>query len=141
MVEAAKAVVRSYFEVVNAGDVALLDRIVADDYLQHALGAVPGRETVKRHLAMYRAAFPDLRVGVEDVLGEEDRVVARTVTEGTHTGSFMGHAPTLRRFRADGLDMFRVRDGKLVEHWGVFDTLGMLIQLGLYRPLPPRAGT
>jgi len=140
MVEAVKAVVRTYFDAVNAGDEAALDAVVAEDYLQHAPGATPGRATIKRHLALYRAGFPDLRVGIEDILAEGDRVVARTMTEGTHTGPFLGHPPTRRRFRADGLDIFRLRDGKLVEHWAVFDTLGMLIQLGLYRPSAPKAG-
>jgi steroid delta-isomerase-like uncharacterized protein len=140
MVEAVKAVVRTYFEAVNSGDEAALDAVLAEDYLQHAPPAAPGREAVKRHLAMYRSGFADLRVAVEDVLSEGDRVVARTTTEGTHTGPFLGHPPTFRRFRAEGLDIFRLRDGKLVEHWGVFDTLGMLIQIGLYRPSAPKAG-
>jgi steroid delta-isomerase-like uncharacterized protein len=140
MDEAVKTVVRRYFEAVNGGDEAALDALVADEYVQHIPGAAPGRETVKRHLAMYRSAFPDIRCQVEALLSEGESVVARTVTEGTHTGEFMGHRPTGRRFRAGGLDMFRVREGRLVEHWGLFDTLGMLLQLGLYRPVPPEAG-
>jgi predicted ester cyclase len=67
-------------------------------------------------------------------------VVARTLTEGTHTGPFMGHPPSGRRFQAAGIDVFRVAGGQLAEHWSVFDTLGMLMQLGLYRPLPPEGG-
>jgi steroid delta-isomerase-like uncharacterized protein len=140
MDEAVKTVVRRYFEAVNGGDEAALDALVADGYVQHSPGAAPGRETVKRHLAMFRSGFPDIRCQVEALLSEGDDVVARTVTEGTHTGEFMGHPPTGRRFRAGGVDIFRVREGRLVEHWGVFDTLGMLLQLGLYRPVPPGAG-
>jgi len=140
MVEAVKAVVRTYFEAVNAGDHAALDALLAEDHLQHGRPAAPGRESIKRHLAMYRSGFPDLRVTIEDILAEGDRVVARTTTEGTHAGPFLGHPPTFRRFRAEGLDIFRLGQGKLLEHWGVFDTLGMLIQLGLYRPLAAKAG-
>jgi predicted ester cyclase len=113
---------------------------VAADYVQHIPGAAPGRETMKRHLATVRSGFPDIRVHLEALLSEGDDVVARTVTEGTHTGEFMGHPATGRRFKAAGLDMFRVREGRLAEHWGLFDTLGMLLQLGLYRPVPPDAG-
>ena len=65
--------------------------------------------------------------------------MARSITLGTHTGAFMGHPPTGRRFHAGGIDVFRIAEGKLVERWGQFDTLGMLQQLGLYRPVPPGA--
>ena len=135
-----KTVVRRYFDAVNGGDEAALDAVVADDYVQHIPGTAPGRETVKRHLAMFRSGFPDIRCQVEALIAEGDDVVARTVTEGTHTGEFMGHAPTGRRFRAGGVDVFRVREGRLVEHWGLFDTLGMLLQLGLFRPMTPESG-
>lgn len=140
MDEGGKAVVRRYFAAVNGGDEAALDALVADDYVEHVPGAGGGRESVKRHLAMFRSGFPDIRFNVEALLGEGDDVVARTVTEGTHSGEFMGHPPTGRPFRANGIEMFRVRDGRVAEHWGVFDTLGMLWQLGLYRPVSREAG-
>jgi steroid delta-isomerase-like uncharacterized protein len=140
MDEAVKTVVRRYFEAINDGDDAALEALLADEYVQHLPGTTAGRETVKQHLAMFRSGFPDIRCRVEALLSEGDNVVARTVTEGTHTGEFMGHAPTGRCFRAGGLDVFRVTEGRLVEHWGLFDTLGMLLQLGLYRPVPPQTG-
>ena len=140
MDEPVKTVVRRYFEAINGGDEVTLDALVAADYVQHIPGAAPGRETMKRHLATVRSGFPDIRVHLEALLSEGNDVVARTVTEGTHTGEFMGHPATGRRFKAAGLDMFRVREGRLAEHWGLFDTLGMLLQLGLYRPVPPDAG-
>jgi predicted ester cyclase len=89
---------------------------------------------------MFRSGFPDIRFHLEALVSEGDMVVARTVTEGTHTGEFMGHPATGRSFRTIGIEMFRVREGKLAEQWGVFDTLGMLLQLGLYRPSPRETG-
>lgn len=132
--EAPKRVVRAYFEAIERGDEAALDTLLAPDYVQHVEGIPPGAEMVKRLLASFRAAFPDIHYGLEALLADGDLVVARTATEGTHRGVFMGHAPTGRRFRAGGIDIFRVRDGRLAERWGEFDTLGMLRQLGLYRP-------
>jgi len=140
MDEIVQTLVRRYFDAVNAGDEAGLDAVLANDYIQYVPGGPHRREAVKRQLATYRSGFPDLRVHVEAWLGEGGSGAVRTVTEGTHTGEFMGHAPTGRRFRVGGMDLFHTRQGRLAEHWGVFDTLGMLIQLGLYRPVPPRVG-
>src|SRR5262245_51099352 len=122
MDDTVRTLVQSYFDAVNRGDEAGLDAVLADDYVQHVPGGPRRREAVKRQLVAYRSGFPDLRVHVEAVLGEHDRVAVRTVTEGTHTGEFMGHPPTGRRFRAEGIDLFHTRQGRLAEHWGVFDT-------------------
>ncbi len=133
----AREVVRRYYAALESGDDAALDALVDEGYVRHMPGVPPGRAVVRQHLEAFRAGFPDLRFRVEALIAEGDLVSARTTTEGTHTGPFMGHPPTGRRFRAGGIDIFRVEEGRLQEHWGQFDTLAMLQQLGLYRPVPP----
>ena len=81
---------------------------------------------------MYCAAFPDLRMHAEDVLASGDKVVARTRATGTHQGEFMGMAPTGKTIDVQLIDIIRFGDDGLArEHWGVFDALKMLQQLGV----------
>jgi len=126
-----KLLVLRYFDAINSGNYDRLDEIIADDYLQHYLGVPPGREMAKRLLKAFRAAFPDVRFFVDQEIVEGDKVVARSTTHGTHRGEYLGHPPTNRSFRVTGIDIFRVAQGQLVEHWAEFDTLGMLTQLAL----------
>jgi steroid delta-isomerase-like uncharacterized protein len=135
-----KAVVRRFFdEVVNGGDLDGADEPVTGGYVEHQrLPGAEGRQGIavaKAFLAMMRGAFPDYRFEVEDVIAEGDRVVARVTVSGTHRGELMGLAPTGKRVRTSGIEVFRLEDGKLAEHWATFDALGMLRQLGMV-PVP-----
>jgi steroid delta-isomerase-like uncharacterized protein len=86
-------------------------------------------ETFKETFAEAREAFPDLSVAVEGLMAEEDRVAVRVVTRGTHRGEFQGIAPTGKRVEVRAMDMFRISNGKLVEHWGhAEDSTGFLHQ-------------
>ena len=76
-------------------------------------------------------AFPDIQMNVEDMIAEADKVVARVSVSGTHQGEFMGIDPTGNRVAITGIDILRIADGKIVEHWGNFDDLGMMQQLGV----------
>jgi len=80
------------------------------------------------------AAFPDLRVTVDDLLAEADKVAAHITMKGTHKGEFMGIAPTGRQVEMRISDIVRIAGGKAVERWGVEDSLGMLTQLGVVTP-------
>jgi predicted ester cyclase len=82
-------------------------------------------------VAMFRAAFPDLRCDVEDTLAEGDKVVIRSTMRGTHQGEFMGIPPTDKQFTASVIDIIRFDNGQAVEHWGNSDDLGMMQQLGV----------
>ncbi len=68
-----------------------------------------------------REGFPDLTIAVEDVMAEGDKVTARVTMRGTHSGEFQGIAPTGKRVEVKAIDMFRIEDGKIVEHWGHAD--------------------
>ena len=118
-----KAVVRRLVgEVLNGGNLDTIDQLYAPDLAAEA----------RAWIAPFLASFPDTRMEIIDLVAEGDRVAARFVCSGTHTGEWLGHAPTGRCFeRIDEAGFYRVREGRIVESWGVEDTLRRLEQLGL----------
>jgi predicted ester cyclase len=80
---------------------------------------------------MMRAGFPDWRSDVHVLVAEGDLVVEHFTASGTHRGEILGAAPTNRKVTVPGINIFRVRHGKIVERWGILDVLGFLTQLGL----------
>jgi predicted ester cyclase len=111
----------------------VIDEIVADDFVSHNAppGLPPGREGVRVWASAFRAAFPDLWSKVEDVIVEGDRVVERFSGGGTHQGELFGIPPTGKQMRTTGINVLRVADGRVVEHWGNSDDLGVMRQLGV----------
>jgi steroid delta-isomerase-like uncharacterized protein len=134
-----KQVVRRYLErTLNDGDLSAIEDVVAEDAVVHlptALEAERGREPLKRFVRELRTGFPDLRIAVELIFGERDRVVVRWVsTQMTHSGPYQGIPPTGRSARITAIDIFRVADGKVQEIWFNLDGLGPLQHLGLVPP-------
>ncbi len=132
-IEENKAIVRRFEEVFNEKRVDRADEFVAQDYIDHAAlpGQAPGLEGAKQKWAMFIAATPDMRVLIEDMVAEGDKVVARWTYEGTHHGELLGIPPTGKRFRTSGISIYRLAKGKVAEVWEEFDRLGMLQQLGV----------
>jgi steroid delta-isomerase-like uncharacterized protein len=97
-----------------------------------------GPEGVKGVVAMFRSAMPDLRVVVEDMIAEDDKVAVRYTLEGTHEGELFGVPPTGQRLSIKSIAVERVSDGKIREHWRVTDSLDMMQQLGVI-PAPEHA--
>jgi predicted ester cyclase len=95
-------------------------------------------EAWTRFLATFVTGFPDLRLTVEDAVGEGDLVAQRVRFEGTHTGEFQGLPPTNRRLSFSGLELNRFVDGRVAEHWFQLDALSLLQQLGLVVVPGPR---
>ena len=91
-------------------------------------------EVLKRTASMYRGAFPDVRVTVDDVIAADDKVVLRWHSEGTHRGELAGLAPTGARGSVTGISIDRWKDGKVVEAWAEWDNLGLARQLGAAPP-------
>jgi steroid delta-isomerase-like uncharacterized protein len=89
-----------------------------------------GPEGIKRLVAMFRAAFPDLKISAEDMIADGDKVAVRSVMRGTHKGEFMGVPATGKRVEVSGIDIVRFEGGKAVEHWGITDNMSMMQQLG-----------
>jgi steroid delta-isomerase-like uncharacterized protein len=98
-------------------------------------GPVPDPERVEQGAVAMAEAFPDLRTAEADSVKEGDRVAFRWLLSGTHHGEFMGLAATGRRVEVMGMDIVRVANGKIVEHWSEFDAMGLLRQIGVIPPL------
>lgn len=120
-------------DVVNARALDALDLYVASDYVDHATlrGLPPTRDGLRDSLAAVFAAFPDYRYDVESWVAEGDMVVARGIGSGTMRGGFLGMPPTGRDYRVLEVHICRMRDGQMVEHWGLQDVQSQMAQLGL----------
>ena len=124
---------RYYADVLNGGEVDLLDEIAVEDYVEHdpLPGQGNGRTDFKQRVETLRSAFAPISFTVEDVIAEGDRVVVRWRSSGKHSGEFLGIPPTDREYTINGIDIHACRDGRLAEHWHVVDQLAQLQQLGL----------
>ena len=140
-----KAVVlRQEEEIFTRGNLDAADEIYAPGYVGHDPSNpedVRGPEGAKQAAADYRRAFPDLRVTVEDLIAEGDKVVACLRFRGTHLGELEGIAPTGRRVDCTGIVVSRMEGGKIAEDWANFDDLGLMRQLGAIPPPPGQAGS
>ena len=138
-VEENKAVVRRWFEeLFNAGNLEVADEIIAADHVNHdpTLPDIPsGPEGQKQVVNLYRGAFTNAHISVEDQLAEGDRVVTRWTGSGTHQGEFMGVAPSGNQVTVTGISINRVSGGKIAESWTNYDALGMMQQIGAI-PVP-----
>ena len=139
--EESKAAMRRYFGVFEQGNIDLFDELLAPDYVNHS-PATPdlptGPEGVKGVVAMFRSGIPDLRVVVEDMIAEGDKVATRYTLEGTHEGELFGVPPTGQLLSIKNISVERVSDGKIREHWRITDSLDMMQQLGVI-PVPEHA--
>ena len=111
----------------------VVDEIVDENFVSHSTppGLPPGREGVRIWSTIFRNAFPDMRATADDVIVEDDKVVERFTASGTFKGEFMGIPPTGKSGSTTGINIFRVANGKIVEHWGNSDDLGMMQRLGV----------
>jgi predicted ester cyclase len=131
--EANKALVRRYRAVHNTNKLDALDGIVAKDIISHNSlpGLPPGLEGGKMAHFAFLEAFPDIQTTTDDLIAEGDKVVERYTARGTNTGSFMGAPPTGRKIEIGSMSIYRIADGKIVEHWGENDVIGTMAQLGM----------
>ena len=120
-------------EAFNKGNLGIIDEMVTADYVDHSLPPqLPGcRDGLRQFAAMYRAAFPDIHYHVEDEVAEGEMVVQRAMVHGTMKGDFLGMPATGKQASWSEIHIGRFVDGKLAEHWGNTDQVGMLQQLGL----------
>lgn len=127
-----KSIVRQLVAAINNSDEATFLALLTPDVIDHyALpGLPPGREGWNLNRKILRAAFPDACWQEEDLFAEGDRVVGRFTLRGTHQGEFMGIPPTGKPITVSNIHILRLVDGKIVEHWGHGDDMGMMQQLG-----------
>ena len=138
-----KALARRFLEeAFNEGNLGVADEIFASDYVLHD-PAVPdeirGPEGIKGFVQMYRSAYPDTHITVEDQIAEGDEVATRWTGRGTHQGELMGIPPSGNRVEVPGITISRISGGKIAEDWTNYDTLGMMQQIGAV-PEPGQQG-
>ena len=141
--EGNKTLVRRFFEeIINAKQLSVVDELFAADHQYHDPSSPmigPGPEGQKQLIGTYLAAYPDLHHTVEDQIAEGDKVVTRWTATGTQQGELPGLPATGKSAKVMGIWVHRLAGGKIVESWNVWDTLGMLQQLGAI-PSPGQPG-
>ena len=128
-----KTIYRQFIqEVFNKGRLDLIDKLLSESYVYHDAppGTPNGREGIKQIVPMFRKAFPDLEITIDDQVAEGDKVSSRTTMRGTHKGEIFGIPPTGKSVAMTGMTMVRVSDGHLVESWVKNDVMGLMNQLG-----------
>ncbi|HMD84569.1 MAG TPA: ester cyclase [Terriglobia bacterium] len=131
-----KAIYRRLIEEVwNRGNLAVADELLAPDATAPSAPQLPlGPEGLKAVVRIFRTAFPDFYMTIEDIIAEGDKVAARFVEGGTHQGVFMGIAPTGRRVTFREIAIVRIVNGKVVESRWEVDMLGLYQQIGAVTP-------
>ncbi len=142
MSEQNKQIVRRYRELHNQNRVELLGEVVADNLVSHNLmpGLPGGLKSAQMVHQGVTASFPDNFTRTEALISEGDLVVERWINTGTHSGAPFGGAPANgKKFSISGISIYRIKDGKIVEHWGEMDTASIMRQLGMM-PMPQGTG-
>lgn len=121
-----KAFIHRYFAAVSGKDkpASVVNEYVADEELE-------------QHIALFEAAFPNYQLIADDIISEGDKIVVRSTFHGTHNGDFMGIAPTGKQVTVPVFLIYRIADGKIVQHWMQADSLSLLQQLGAIPALTP----
>ena len=133
MLEQNKHIARQFIAAFASADTRTLDRIVAEHMVDHTLapGQKQGRQGVLEAVEMFRAAFPDLKITIESLVADEDRVSVTGKMSGTNHGTLMGSSPTGKTASFAYMDLYAIANGQIVEAWHVEDLAGMMRQLGL----------
>ncbi len=125
---------RSFEELWNKGNLSLADELFTPNYEHHDPSSPDfgrGPESEKKRAALYRTAFPDLQLTIEDIIAEGQTVMARWSCRGTHKGDLSGIAPTGKQVTISGVTVARFTNGKMLEGWVNWDALGLMQQLGI----------
>jgi steroid delta-isomerase-like uncharacterized protein len=135
-----QARIRKMIVAINTGKLDEADALMASDYIYRSPGMpeMRGPEGFKQLVSMFRTAFPDLNMVIDDMLADGDKVAFRWTGTGTHQGDLMGIPPTGKRVTTTGLVISRFAGDKVVEDYEIIDTLGMMQQLGVV-PAPEQA--
>jgi steroid delta-isomerase-like uncharacterized protein len=130
--DANKALVRSYYDALNRGDLNALDQFFAPDYKRYlsATGAPLDAAGQKKRLAGLGAVFPDMQITVDNIIAEGDYVAVSLTARGTQQAALMGIPATGKSITVSGFEVIRIVNGKMAEHWGGTDTFNILQQIG-----------
>jgi steroid delta-isomerase-like uncharacterized protein len=137
--EANKEIIRKYFKAIDeegkTANAEILNEFLAEDFIEHdpAPGIAPTRDGWKQLFKMFAEATPGYHV-INDLIAEDDRVVAHITAYGKHVGTIFGIPATNKEFSMKGIVIWRLKNGKITEHWAQNDMVGMMIQLGVMQP-------
>jgi predicted ester cyclase len=131
--ETQKMIERIPLEIINNNKFELIDELFSTDYVEHTPtpGVAPTREGFKQTAIALKKAFPDLRYTIDDVIESDDKIVHRLTASGTMKADFLGMPSTGKHATWTEVHIGRVANGRVTDHWGVIDQLGMLVQLGV----------
>jgi predicted ester cyclase len=119
---------RLFEEGFHSGKLVVVDEIFHPNFVDRSTPEQPpGTEGVKDYISMVRTGFPDISITIEDLVAEEERVVVRTTWRGTHLGEYEGIAPTGKQVTRSMIQIFHVKDGKLLEEWSEGESLSQQI--------------
>jgi steroid delta-isomerase-like uncharacterized protein len=129
-----KLLTRGFYASINQRNLDALDELISEDFVEHEqFPGLPttGRKAVQAALDVFLGAFPDVQFAVDDIIGEDDKIVVRGRLSGTHQGEFMGIPATNKSFEVGFIDILEIHDGQATAHWGQTDQGAMMQQLGL----------
>lgn len=127
-----RTMLRMVEEVLNGKNPDAMHELIAEDYVHRAPGEeLRGRDGLLALLDGYRAAFPDLKIAVDELISADDATLLSFTLTGTHRGSLLGHPATGRRVSVHGMVRSRFRDGQIVDEWEILDRLALFEQLGI----------
>ncbi len=135
--EQIKAFMRRFLEASVTSDQASYKELLAPDFVAHLLEGPQNRELFLQHNNVFNVAFSGRQISVEDLIAEGDKVMARIIWSGIHSGDFQGLPPTGKNIVISAFIVERIKDDKAVEHWSLFDQRSMMQQLGLIPPPQP----
>ena len=139
--QANKDLIRRYFETIDTegknANADMLDEFLAEDFIEHNPfpGLPPNRDGWKQAFIMFAKGAPGYHV-IDDLIAEDDKVVGHITAYGKHTGVLFGIPATNKDFSMAGIAIWRIKNGKITEHWNQTDQLGVMMQLGVLPPPP-----
>ena len=130
-----KAIIKKIFEdVLNNNNLSTADEILHPEYTNYSMPAPSkGPEGFKQVIGMFKNAFPDLHITLEDIITEGDKIATRGYWTGTHKGDFMGIPATGKTVKVPYIDIWNAENGKLKENWVQMDMLGLMQQFGVVK--------
>ena len=120
----------AFSEIYGEGNVELVDRLYADDFVDDSPGGGKGRALIREAVIGFHRAFPDLRIEIEDAFAVDDKVVLRYTAHGTQTGAYYDIPPSGKSVAIRGITIFQITNGKIKIEWTEYDRLGALRQIG-----------